>query len=142
MATDDEYKIARALSAHLDGLTTTPATEVAYPNENFKPTAYPYLKANVIPARPGRTTESGELKRHVGIMQVDVVMQKGAGVMQGHKIAGQIIDRFKQSTQIFTTDETQCIQITEPPWQTAPLFGDNEVSIPVQIPYSSFSTVS
>jgi len=142
MATDDEYKVTKALFDHLAGLTTSPATETSWPNVNFEPTAYPYKRANVIPTRPGRASESGDLKRHVGIFQVDVVSRKGDGVMTSHEIAGQIIDRFKQGAPIFTADNSHCIQITEPPFVTAPIVDEGEVILPVQIQYSSFSTVS
>lgn len=142
MATDDEYKVTKALFDHLSSLTTVPATEIAWPNVNFEPSTYPYLRVNVIPTRPGRTTESGDMKRHVGIFQVSVMARKGAGEMAARKIAGQVIDRFKQSTTLFTTGNSQCVQITEPPHEGGAIEGDSEIMLPVQIYYSSFSTVS
>ena len=132
MATTDEVDVRTVLFDHLAGLTTTPATHIAWPNTSFAPSEYPYLRVNLIPTRAGRVTESGDMKRHSGILQVSIVEERGSGLHRTARIAGQIIDHFKQGVSIFHGSITRCIQITEPPFDAAPFDDENETITPVR----------
>lgn len=142
MATTDEVDVLQTLFDHLSGLTTTPATTIAWPNGNFEPSGYPYLRVNVIPLRSGRISESGDMKRHDGILQISIVEERGAGMHRTARIAGQLIDHFRQGVTIYHDDSDRAVQITEPGHQVAPFDDANETVTPVQFRFTSFSTVS
>ncbi|MAN65364.1 phage tail terminator-like protein [uncultured Hyphomonas sp.] len=139
MATDHEESVRAALFGHLTALTTTPATEIAWPNISFDPATYPYLRVNVIPTRPGMMTEDGTRKPHRGILQVDVVTKRGGGYPSS--LVDQLCQHFRQGVQIFGSDG-RFVHITEPPYPTAPFDDETETIVPVQVRYTSSSTVS
>lgn len=140
MATNHEESVETTLMEHLATLITTPATTIAEPDWPFTGSP-PYLRANIIPTRSGAITESGGMKRHAGILQIDVVTERNKGRLTAIQIIDQVCQHFRMGVLIWGSDGRN-IQIIEPPVPQAPFYDENETVTPVDIYYSSFSTVS
>jgi hypothetical protein len=92
----------------------------------------PYLKINPLPAE---TVTLGVTSGAIvpGIMQVSVVYDSRAGIIQAVKTADAVIDLFARNTPL--EENTTVISIDRQAWQSPPLQEPDMVMVPVSIPF-------
>lgn len=130
MATGDEAKIADTLFAKLAGLTTSPATTVAWANTNFSGDV-PYLEALHLPNKT-QGELLGTTKDFRGIFQITVVDAVGIGIIKPSELASQVIAHFPVTLRLGTSP---LITFPEPGYVNPSFVLGNEIRLPVTIPY-------
>jgi hypothetical protein len=146
MAMSVEAKIAEALFAHLTALPDSP--RVAWPNQSFNPPpaaeaddprlapiARMYLRVDHLPNRTTQAALGDEgQNRHVGLLQVGVMVRSNTGAMQATEMAGQVIAHFRRGVRLY--HEGVVVRVNQPPYAAGALQLPNGWSMtPVTIPY-------
>jgi hypothetical protein len=138
MATGKLAQIMDALFARAALLATTaPALPIAWPEpaETFTPPADgKYLQVSFYPNRPAwEGVSSGRLDQ--GLLQIDVVWPKNAGLIAPAQVAAQIEAHFPKGAA-YVSGATK-VTITREPWTAQPLPDANEVRLPVTISWAA-----
>lgn len=137
MADTVEKKIYQALLTKVQALALpsgmTQQANVALPGLPFTPTATTkFISVEVHFNRSIETDLSLEMDAiRIGFMRCNVMWPKGAAVVDGIDLAGQIKAFFRRGTKLLRTD-TQ-VRIDEAPEVGVLVTGDTHVTIPVTI---------
>jgi hypothetical protein len=128
-----QEKIYSALCDHLEGLTFTPALPISYPNVDFKPPAGDYIEVVHLTNETETANVSGGAYHYKGIFQVSVWVRKGAGIVKGLRIAGEILHHFEFNTAI--ANDGFYVKIERQTSIASPLQEGERIQIPVTIRY-------
>ncbi|NHK29192.1 hypothetical protein FF098_014825 [Parvularcula flava] len=134
MATGPEAVIADLLLEHMDGLTTTPATDKAWGNVDHKRGTKDYLEVAILPVRSEVPALAG-VRRARGILQVTVAVKRNRGIVKAMELVSQVCDHCPSGTLLQSGDI--CVRFNSQSSPTAPLVERDEIRIPVSIPYQS-----
>lgn len=141
MAQGIDAMIAAALLDHLSDIVTNPVMPIAMPGVEFpkKGQAKPsrYLAAFFIPNATRTVTLANGTQQHVGLLQVSVFWEAGAGIIKPLDLAGQVIEHFSKDTSLLAGDIK--IRVDREPWAAGPIQEPNGISIPVTISYHAFA---
>ena len=135
MADTVQADIEKAWGDHVGALTTSPATDIAYPNVSFKPANNkPYLELRYFPATTVTNTYGNdEPKIYSGTVQITVVSKSGKGSDESAKLAGQVVDHFKMGTRV--TEGSLASHVPRQPSINAAFQEKSKLLTPVLIPY-------
>lgn len=133
-----EVNIQRALLDRVRTLVTAPSMPVAWPNDDFTPTVYPYLAVQHLPNRNTRITIKGSGPHlRQGILQLTVVHELNSGPRAALALAGAVAGHFP-ADQVLIHDGVQ-VRIEAAP-DVAPAIRDDKTwRTPVSIRYQAFA---
>ncbi len=130
MTTGIEAGIFDALLFRLTQLTTT--LGILYPGLETTPDEN-HLEARIVPNSVFQVTfgDAG-FNRHEGLMQIDVVWQKGVGIIAPAEEASLVVAHFKRGTAIVRNGLTVR---TRPPRMSQPIPDGGWIRLPVIVPW-------
>jgi hypothetical protein len=137
--TNKASQIVDALFARAASLVTgSPTLPVSWPEqaETFEPPADGrYLEVmppfKNVPAWEG--VSDGEMSQ--GLLQINVVWPKNAGLLDAAEIAGLVMAHFAKGTLM--TSGATTVKVGRQPWDSAPLVEPDRVFIPVTVPWTA-----
>ena len=135
MPTTADGRVFARLMQHISALTTTPVTEIAWPNVAFTPTTRPYLDVTFLPA-PQPWQGHGGIRKLAGILQISVVADRESGLATPTELAGQVATHFPAHMRVYDADIA--VEIPRHPDVLPALYDGPDVRLPVSIPYQAF----
>ncbi len=130
MTTGIEAGILDALLFRLSQFTT--ALDISYPGIEFTPSGN-HLIARVIPNTVSQVTfgDAG-FNRYEGLFQIDVVWQKGVGIIAPAEEVSSVVAHFKRGTAIIRNGLTVTMR---PPRTAQPIPDGGWLRFPVIVPW-------
>lgn len=106
--------------------------------EGAKPFSVPangqYLKVSIFPNVPKwQGISDGVMKQ--GLFQVMVVWPKSQGIVPPANKVGAVMEHFPKGLLLYSGNTV--VKISGEPWESGPLPMDDEMAIPVTIPYTA-----
>ncbi|CAM3779365.1 phage tail terminator-like protein [Litorimonas haliclonae] len=111
------------------------ALRVAIPNVGFEPTTYPYLDVQDFSA-DGAGPTLGPLKNISGVFQVTIIQRRNAGIIDVKELASRLLTVFAKGNRFY--DDDLCVTIHQQANERPPIYEDNEVRVPITIPYRAY----
>ena len=108
---------------------------VALPNIGFEPTTYPYLEVQDFRVDSAKPT-NGALKNISGVFQVTIIQKRNEGIIAVKELASEIVDTFATGSRFY--DDDLCVTIHQQANERPPIYEDNEVRVPITIPYRAY----
>ncbi|WP_421591083.1 phage tail terminator-like protein [Shinella sp. M27] len=138
MADTVEKKIYQALTTRAQGFTPPGGITIVLPGASFTPTASSkFISIEVHFNRSIETDLSLKLDPiRQGFMRANVMWPKGAAIVDGYEVAGQLRAHLKRGTKVSREDVQ--VRVDEDP-EIGPLVaGDTHHTIPVTIRWRSY----
>lgn len=132
MVITPEGQVATLLLGHAKAFAAANSIEVAYPNVKFKRDQYPYIQVDILPvARSAIST--GNLRQISGLIQITVITDKDAGIIQGIEWVGRVSEHFRQGTVLF--GDGLRVTFNDQPRPATYLIENEQVRHPVSFQY-------
>ena len=133
-ATGKAAQVPDALLAKVASLVTgSPTLPIAWPNVAFNPPADgKYLEVAYFSNRPAwEGVGAGVLDQ--GLLQITVHWPRGSGIIAPSQVVETIKAHFAKGTLL--TSGSTVVRLNRAPWAAAPLVSDQDLAIPVTIPW-------
>jgi hypothetical protein len=145
MTTGVDAQIFAAMMRHLHEMVLTPPLQIAYPNANFPGETGPedeagpdtYLAAFWLPNITQQLTMGTDPQKKRGLLQVDVVVRGGVGLVVPLEIASTIVEHF--NGRRLHTDNGTAITIDREPYVSRPNPDGKRLRFPVTISWHAFA---
>jgi hypothetical protein len=143
MADSTEKKIFQALATAANAVTLPAGWSMVLPGVSFTPTATSrFVSAEVHFNRPIGTDAVSQQMQPIrqGFMRMNVMLPKGAAVVDGFDLAGKLCDAFAIGRKLYK--DTVQVRIDEHP-EIGPLMtGETHHTIPTTVRWHSYPQVS
>ena len=133
-ATGKAAQVPDALLARVASLVTgSPTLPIAWPDIAFNPPADgKYLEVAYFSNRPAwEGVGAGVLDQ--GLLQITVHWPRGSGIIAPSQVVETIKAHFAKGTLL--TSGSTVVRLNRAPWAAAPLVSDQDLAIPVTIPW-------
>lgn len=139
MATGKLAQIADALLARAATLAVgSPPLPIAYPETEFDP-AIEAIDGKYLDIRDFTNAPRWEGmtsgRQDQGLLQITVVWPSGQGVIAPKEAAAAVMAYFPKGLRLFSGSTK--VKVSGEPWAAAPITEDDEVRIPVTIPWTA-----